>query len=155
MSDKKSLGRKIYIRELLENQLKSIPLERRLINRDIVRISKYIDSSVFGNECCLWSGYITNTKNNNKGSYINFFFRNTKVPLHRLLYENYVEPLGNEHYIKFSCDEIHGHSGRCCNVNHMIKCKYKNGTTDEVKLQKIIEKKKLPDKIDDIKVFFD
>jgi hypothetical protein len=71
----------------------------------------------------VWDGYITNSKNTRKGTYINFFFRNKKVALHRLLYENFIGALNDDYYLKFSCDDNET-KGKCCNTNHMIKYKY-------------------------------
>jgi hypothetical protein len=124
MSEKKSLEKKKFLRELVLNQLKHIQSSRRLLYKDLCRITKYIESSVFDeNKCCMWDGYITNAKNAKKGTYINFFFRNKKVALHRLLYENFIGSLGDDYYLKFSCDDG-DNKGKCCNVNHMIKYKY-------------------------------
>ncbi len=119
-----NLEKKKYLRELISNQLKNIQPNRRLLYKDLCRISKYIDSSIFDeDECCLWNGYITNSKNARKVTYINFFFRNKKVALHRLLYENFVGILSDDYYLKFSCDDDEN-KGKCCNINHMIKYKY-------------------------------
>jgi hypothetical protein len=118
----KKHNRKI-IDELLMRQNTNIPLDKKLHYSDIIRIAKYIESSIFVDECCLWNGYITNYKNVTKGTYINFFFRNKKVALHRLLYNNYTENLQDDEYLKFSCDN----RGKCCNINHMIKYKYNIG----------------------------
>lgn len=85
------------------------------------RICKYINNSIFDeDECCLWNGYITNINNTNKGTYVNFYFRNKKVALHRLLYSNFVAPLSSSEYLKFNCNN----KGICCNVNHYEKYKY-------------------------------
>ena len=85
------------------------------------RICKYIDTSIFdNNQCCIWNGYITNINNSNKGTYVNFYFRNKKVALHRLLYSNFVAPLSSSEYLKFNCDN----KGICCNINHYEKYKY-------------------------------
>lgn len=122
MSSQK-LEKKKLIRDLVSKQLTNIAPHRRLLYKDLCRISKYINTSIAcENTCCTWNGYVTNTKNA-RGSYINFFFRNKKVALHRLLYENFVGKLDDNHYIKFSCERDDSH-GTCCNVNHMIKYKY-------------------------------
>lgn len=118
-------SRKI-LKELVSMQLKNIPIDKKLRYKDLHRITKYIDSSIFSDECCCWNGYVTNLKNVSKGTYINFYFRNKKVALHRLLYNNFVGVMDDDEYLKFSCDN----RGKCCNVNHMIKYKY-NGTHDE------------------------
>jgi len=134
-----SLEKKNYLRELILNQLKTIRLSRRLLYKDLQRITKYISSSIFNEKkCCIWEGYITNSKKVNKGTYTNFFFRNKKVALHRLLYENFVDELGDEYYIKFSCDEEN--KGKCCNVHHMIKYKYNiNAESCDADIKKDIE----------------
>lgn len=111
-----------YFSELINNQIKNIKLNRKLLYKDMERITKYINLSIFGDKCCIWKGYITNSKKKYKGVYTNFFFRNNKVALHRLLYENYIGELGNDYYLKFICPNEN--KGKCCNVNHMIKFKY-------------------------------
>lgn len=108
-------------KELLQNQLKKVPSSKKLQYNDIKRISKYIDNSIFDeNNCCIWSGYVTNSKKRNKGMYINFYFNGKKVALHRLLYINYVDVLEQNEYLKFNCEN----KGRCCNIHHMKKFKY-------------------------------
>lgn len=124
MSDKEIIEKKKFLREMLENQLKNISVHRRLLYKDLSRITKYIETSIFDeNECCVWNGYVTNAGNAKKGTYINFFFRNRKVALHRLLYDNFIGVLGDDAYLKFSCDTVENR-GKCCNVKHMIKYKY-------------------------------
>ena len=131
MSQKQSFEKKKYLRELISNQLKNIPASRRLLYKDLARVTKYINTSIFDEEqCCIWDGYVTNAKNAKKGTYINFFFRNKKVALHRLLYENFVGSLGDEHYLKFSCDDEEN-KGKCCNINHMIKYKYNSSPEEQ------------------------
>lgn len=131
MSEKHSFEKKKYLRELIFNQLKIIPANRRLLYKDLSRIIKYINSSFLDEEeCCIWEGYVTNAKNAKKGTYINFFFRNKKVALHRLLYENFVGPLGDDYYLKFSC-ENEENKGKCCNIHHMIKYKYNASPEEE------------------------
>lgn len=162
MSDNSYLEKRKYLKELVTNQLKTVPPNRRLIHKDLARITKYVDSSIFDEEkCCIWDGYVTNAKNAKKGTYINFFFRNKKVALHRLLYENFVGPLGDDYYLKFSCDDEEN-KGKCCNVNHMLKYKY-NANVDEVCAEcdnsvelannnEDIQKDKIKNNIDDEKV---
>jgi hypothetical protein len=117
--------KKKFLDELITKQIKNVPIERKLHNKDLRRIVKYINSSIFDEEkCCMWNGYVTNETNSKRGTYVNFFFRNKKVALHRLLYENFVGPLGEENYIKFSCDDNNNNDGKCCNINHMLKYKY-------------------------------
>ena len=58
------------------NQLKTIQSSTRLQYDDLKRIAKYIDASIFDTtKCSIWTGYITNAKSDNKGTYINFYFR--------------------------------------------------------------------------------
>jgi hypothetical protein len=121
-----SADKKKILDELITKQLKNAPIERKLHNKDLRRIVKYINSSIFDEEkCCMWNGYVTNETNSKRGTYVNFFFRNKKVALHRLLFENFVGSLGEDYYLKFSCSD-NLPDGKCCNVNHMIKYKYNN-----------------------------
>jgi len=102
--------------ELLNKQKKNIYCSKKLSYRDLNRITKYIDKSIFGEECCIWNGYISKSINEKK-YYINFFFKNKKTCLQKLLYQNYIGPLKKREYIKYTCDN----SGKCCNINHLIK----------------------------------
>jgi len=102
--------------ELIQKQKKNIN-DKKLLYNDLRRISKYLSKSIFGNECSLWNGYITTIKNDDKSSYINFYYQGKKYALHRLLYINYVNELNDSEYIKFSCEN----KGKCCNINHIYK----------------------------------
>ena len=117
--------------ELINKQRKDVPTENKLYLPDIKRVCKNIDKDIFGDECCLWNGYITNVNKKYKGTYINFYFKHKKVALHRLLYINYIDDLGKDEYLKFTCPN----KGSCCNVNHLKKFKYN-------RKKKITEKKK-------------
>jgi hypothetical protein len=119
--------------ELIEKQLKDIDLTKKLLYKDLKRISNNVSTSLFGSECCLWKGYITtiNTdsskqdlepNNDNLYAYINFFHNKKKFSLHRLLYINYIGELDKSEYIKFSCDN----KGKCCNINHFSKANQDN-----------------------------
>jgi hypothetical protein len=108
-------------KELIKKQIPDTPIKWKLNINDIKRICKYIDDSIFDpDKCCIWNGYVTNVNNSNKGTYINFYFRNKKVALHRLLYSNFVAPLEASEYLKFNCPN----KGICCNINHYEKYKY-------------------------------
>jgi hypothetical protein len=116
-------GSNDYLKELLINQLKNICITQKLNYGDIKRISKFITSSIFNKDkCSIWNGYITNEIKNNKGTYINFYFKKKKIALHRLLYNNYIGELSNKEYIKFNCIN----KGKCCNIHHMSKYTYKD-----------------------------
>ena len=89
------------------------------------------------NNCCIWNGYITNEKNQSKGTYINFYFNKKKIALHRLLYINYVDDVNSNEYIKFSCIN----KGKCCNVNHMKKYIYNKNSCEDIEDDKKINDK--------------
>lgn len=126
-------------KELIKKQLPDVPSQWKLNINDMKRICKYIDSSIFDKtNCCIWKGYITNMNNSNKGTYVNFYFRNKKVALHRLLYSNFVAPLDSSEYLKFNCDN----KGICCNINHYEKYKYSKNNLPIKKEQKAKEPKK-------------
>lgn len=126
-------------KELIKKQLADVPLKWKLNINDMKRICKYINKSIFDKKkCCLWNGYITNINNSNKGTYVNFYFRNKKVALHRLLYSNFVAPLDSSEYLKFNCDN----KGICCNINHYEKYKYSKNNNVVKKESKHKEPKK-------------
>lgn len=76
------------------------------------RISTYLIKSIFSNDCSIWTGYITQFKN--ESYYINFYFNGKKVALHRLLYNNFLGDLDDSEYLKYNCEN----KGKCCNLNH-------------------------------------
>lgn len=159
MKGRKSKANKDIFNELLENQLPNVPNEWKLQINDMKRVCKYIDNSIFSKEsCCPWKGYITNKHNLDKGTYVNFYFRNKKVALHRLLYSNFVAPLDSSEYLKFNCEN----KGICCNVYHYEKYKYSK-TSIPSRKQVVREPKKIPsdvvvtdpDSDDDLAIIFD
>ena len=120
--NKNNIDNNIIFKELLNKQLKNIIADKKLNYNDIKRISKFLNKTIFDNECSLWNGYITNNNNFNKGTYINFYFNKKKIALHRLLFMNFKDSIESDEYIKYTCNN----KGKCCNINHMIKCKYNN-----------------------------
>ena len=119
--------------ELIQNQKKNIIIDKKFLYNDLRRISKYLSKSIFGNECSLWNGYITTAKNDDKSSYINFYYNGKKFALHRLLYQNYIGVLNDSEYIKFNCIN----KGKCCNINHFYKI-LKNEEKNEEKKDIIV-----------------
>ena len=102
--------------EMAKKQIKNIDIDKTLSYRDFSRIVKNINTSIFSpTSCCIWTGYVTNVWNH-KSTFINFYFKKKKVALHRLLYNNFIGPICDTEYIKFSCNN----KGRCCNVLHYI-----------------------------------
>ncbi len=115
------------LNELINKQRKDVYYAKKLTYRDLNRIVKYVDKSLFGEECCIWKGYISCLGKDLNNFYINFFFKDKKVGLHRLLYSNYVGNIDNNEYVRFSCENI----GKCCNINHFIKYSTNDNNDDE------------------------
>ena len=103
--------------KLIKNQKNDIPLDKKLAFTDLTRISNNLPSDIFYDDCCIWSGYITNLKSKKKNCYISFFYKNKKVSLHRLLFANYIGNINDNEYIKYTCHN----KGTCCSLNHMKK----------------------------------
>jgi len=124
------LNSNIFLKDLLNKQLPNIASSKKLNYNDIKRISKFLTTSIFDQkECSIWNGYITNEKNQSKGTYINFYFNQKKIALHRLLYLNFIGDILNTEYIKFICTN----KGKCCNINHMKKYSYNSiENTEEI-----------------------
>ena len=123
------------LNDMLKKQLKTVPSDKKLKYNDLKRLCKYINNNIFDeNKCCIWNGYVTNMNNENKGVYINFYFKGKKAALHRLLYINFVQNLTDDEYLKFTCDN----KGKCCNITHLNKFKY---AKKEIKDNKIKQKK--------------
>ncbi|MBA42837.1 MAG: hypothetical protein CMF62_02370 [Magnetococcales bacterium] len=134
-------------KELIEKQKNDLPISLKLQFNDIKRICKYINQSIFDhNNCVIWDGYVTNINNQNKGKYINFYFRKKKVALHRLLYTNFIGDLSDNEYLKFSCEN----KGTCCNVYHLNKFTY-NKPIDRKK-NKVPKKKEIKKKENENKI---
>lgn len=117
MNINKQINNDKIFSELIKNQRKTIISDKKLMYNDLKRISKYLITSIFNNECSLWNGYVTIINKDIKNSYINFYYCGKKYSLHRLLYINYIGDLQDSEYIKFKCNN----KGRCCNINHFYK----------------------------------
>jgi len=113
----------LILTELIHKQLRDVEESRRMTQSDLRRVAKHVKMGLFQKSCCcMWQGYVTNVNKKNKGTYINFYFRKRKVPLHRLLYQNFVGPLDFDDYIRFRCSN----KGFCCNIPCLEQRKYKN-----------------------------
>jgi hypothetical protein len=134
----------LLISELLNKQLQNVPNDKKLQYGDIKRMSKYISGNIFDETVCSnYLGYITNASDPEKGVYINFYFKGKKAILHRLLYANFVDTLGDDEYLKFTCPN----KGKCCNIHHLKKFKYLKKNKDDDKEKTNITKKKIEKKI--------
>lgn len=102
---------------LIKNQTQLVDIDKKLVLSDFKRIVSHLPKDIFSDECCIWSGYITNLNKNNKNCYISFFYKNKKIALHRLLYCNFIGPLDEKEYLKFTCNN----KGKCCSLKHIKK----------------------------------
>ncbi|ARF10800.1 hypothetical protein Hokovirus_3_73 [Hokovirus HKV1] len=116
--------KQLILDELIQKQLKDLPVYKKLQYSDLRRIVENIDTSIFDpNECCIWhfpdsgKNYVPDSNNN----YIGFYFRKKRFALHRLLYINFVSELKDDELIKRTCVN----KASCCNVNHLTKYKIK------------------------------
>ena len=134
------------LEELISKQRDNIPLNYKLSYSDIKRLSKNLDTSIFGDECSIWKGFV-NMKSNNK-KYVNFYFRKKKIAINRILYLNYISELDSSEYLSYSCPN----QGVCCCINHIqIKNNNVNKKINKVGKEKenvepkpkIIEKKQI------------
>ena len=137
------LSKKDLLNELITLQLKSITPTKKFTYQDFKRIVKNLDTSIFNKRCCLWKGYVANNEPH-KSPYINFYFREKKLALHRLLYCNFIGPLTDNEYIKYSCKN----KGKCCTLAHLIKYdKDKEIENKEIEIEnKEIENKQIENK---------
>ena len=136
----KTMDKNDILSELLNKQIKNIPNDKKLQYIDLKRVCKFIPTTIFDdNQCCLWNSYVTNQNSNNKGLYINFYFRQKKAALHRLLYSNFVGELDTDEYLKFTCEN----KGKCCTVSHLNKYKYNKKTDDTTVKTKVNKKNKI------------
>lgn len=128
MTERKS-PTNVFMTEMLRRQIPIVPSDKKLQPDDIRRVCEWLTTSIFDKvSCSLWNGYITNDKHLHKWKYVNFYFNSKKVPLHRLLYINFVENLKDTEYIRYECPN----KGVCCNVNHMTRKVTKRGSRDNL-----------------------
>ena len=124
----KKADNNFFLQELIDNQLKPVNSENKLSYSDMKRICKNLKKSIFdkdSDECALWTGYITNNKNGKQ--YINFYFKQKKVALHRLLYMNYIGNVSSNEYLKLTCTN----SGKCCSIHHIKIANSKKDKNDK------------------------
>lgn len=121
--------------ELCELQCQDCEDRFKFQKKHLKRLTKYIDSSIVGDECCMWTGYICNTKKN-RIPHINFNINNKKYNLHRLIGYNFLGMKSNQ-YIKYTCEN----KGRCLNINHYQLFDYLNGYVPKIK-ESIVKLKK-------------
>jgi len=99
--------------ELLNKQLSNIPENNKLTYKDLARILRYIDTSIFQTQCTLWTGNISDK--------IYFCFKYNKVCLRRLLYINFIGNINDDEEIIVTCKN----SESCCNIGHFKKTSIK------------------------------
>ncbi len=138
------------LNELIATQRKDVYYAKKLTYKDLNRIVKYIDKSMFGEECSIWKGYVSCPNVDNPNYYINFFFKNKKVGLHRLLYLNFVGDITSNDFIKYTCIN----QGKCCNVNHFVKFSSdkNNEDSDGDEDDEIEEVDEVDEVVEDIKI---
>jgi hypothetical protein len=110
--------------QLLEYQRKDLRANFRLDYGDLKRLSRYIDTNFFTDQCCYWKGFKTSK---NESNYITFYYKKKKVSLYRILYYNFVDELEKSEYIRCSCPN----KGLCCNVQHLTKKTVKSSKKEE------------------------
>ena len=127
--------------ELIKNQRKNLISDKKLSLSDLKRISSYLETSIFSNNCSFWTGYVTEIKStydseSKSSSFVNFFFNGKKQALHRLLYYNFVDDLLDNEYLKFNCNK----KSHCCTLSHIIKVNENKSDTDKILLINIDKK---------------
>lgn len=133
------INKEELLAEMQERQRKYICNDALYLNvNDMRRINKYIDTSIFTENCCLWNGYI-----NHKGTktqYAKFSFKGKKVLLHRIIYHNFKGDISENDEIVFTCKN----KGRCCSLNHLqIRTKNSKPNMQNYKNRKLLGSKRL------------
>jgi hypothetical protein len=143
------INKKHIYDEMIEKQIKNVEATKHLGHKEFVRIVDYIDKSIFGDECSVWTGYIcyenTDIKRTN---YVNFFVKTRKYALHRLLYSNFIAPLTDADIIKFTCNN----KGKCCTLKHLKLCS-EPVVTKEIKPNSKRQQKKIESRVNDLSNF--
>jgi hypothetical protein len=127
-----TINQTIIFQELIKNQKKTTEQSKRFSLSDIKRVSTYLNKSIFSDECSLWTGYVTEFKNNSH--YINFYFNGKKQVLHRLLYYNFIGEITDDEYLKYSCPN----KGKCCTLKHIHKVVTNDNITSTVDMKDVV-----------------
>jgi hypothetical protein len=119
----------ILLSELICWQRNNLKDDLKLKLKDIKRISKFLNKSMFGDECSIWDGYMFE-----KSKFtIFFFFNNHKHNLLKLCYYNFIGEFNpKKEYLISVCN-----TKKCCNITHYKKC-YKYHRKKKNKNKKII-----------------
>lgn len=120
--------------QMIKRQRKNIPEEYKLYCKDMKRIIKYIDSSIFNDNCSIWNGYITY----NKTYYVNFYLHNKKTSLHRILFINFTDNLFDNTYLTFKCKNKGCISLNCICIKNTKKYSIKYVTPKKSNKKKLI-----------------
>ena len=149
------MNKTIIYQELIKNQRKNINNDKKLSLSDLKRISTYLSNSIFTNNCSLWEGYvgfnkIKETESNTEiikikdynNAFVNFFFNGKKQALHRILYNNFINNINENEYLKFTCEN----KGKCCSINHIVLLKEKIENKIENKIDESIIIENIKDK---------
>jgi hypothetical protein len=133
--DNRVINKNEILSLLIKNQLSNVDLEKKLLLPDLKRTVNNLPFDIFTDECCIWTGYITNLNKDNKNCYISFFHKNKKIALHRLLYCNFVEELNDNEYLKFTCEN----KGKCCSLKHLKKFVIEKAPIIQEKKEEIVK----------------
>jgi hypothetical protein len=158
--DKYDDSKKIWLQELIDNQLTNVRQSKRLYFIDLQNIINNVESSLFNeNKCCIWNGKMSSMFYPYNNAYMKIIYKNRKHSLQRLLYENYVGEILHNTYIKYTCNN--NKIKNCCNIKHMICIEGNKFKKDklvrnfkEQKKNKIVKRDKL-DKLGKIVLSFD
>lgn len=126
------------VKELKDKRLLDTK-KNKITENDINRIADNVSGSIFEDDTCtLWG------KQEDHKNYLNVKFdkkmgrqKYPKLdykPLHRLLYNNYVEEIKTKTYVKFLCKN----TMQCVNIHHFKLVKINKRTTDGAKLRQIV-----------------
>jgi hypothetical protein len=102
---------------LIKNQINDINKNKLQLN-DLKRIANNLDKDIFTNECSIWQGSIIKK---NDTTYLSFYLNYRKICLNRVLYNNFVQELKPNEYLKCICNN----KGKCCTLAHYIIAKNK------------------------------
>ena len=68
-----------YLTELLSRQLTTVSQNKKLLHKDMSRMAKYINKSIFlKTGCCEWMEYVTNISQSKKRNLFKFFLQGKK-----------------------------------------------------------------------------
>ena len=119
MSEKVHYSDNRILIEMCVRQRANVQEKYKLSAKEMRRLIQSLEygKSIFGSPtdpCVLWTGYMV--EKDGKYQYVNFYIRNKRYSLHRVLYDNFIGSADESKQLKHICSN----PAICCNLGHIV-----------------------------------